>query len=61
MWNLLKMDCKNFRYSPIKLFALGEHRRSSYGLRRVHKNLKRKLQTVLEINLLEDKTDLEKK
>jgi hypothetical protein len=49
--------------SPMKLHALGKHSRSSYGkkkLKSVHENVKRKIQTVLETDLPEEKYDLER-
>ena len=49
--------------SPMKLHALGEHSKSSYGkekLQRVNEKVKSKIESVLEVKLPEEKNDLEK-
>ncbi|GBN56232.1 hypothetical protein AVEN_160013-1 [Araneus ventricosus] len=49
--------------TPMKLHALGEHSRSFYGkvkLQRVHETVKEKIQNVLEVDLPEEKNDMEK-
>ncbi|GBL70482.1 hypothetical protein AVEN_232495-1 [Araneus ventricosus] len=49
--------------SPMKLHALGKHSRSFYGkekLQRLHETVKGKIQNVLEVDLPEEKNDMEK-